>query len=166
MQNIFLGLGSNLGDRSVYLEKALKEMEPEVRVLRRSAIYETTPWGFEDQEDFLNMVVEAESELAPLDLLKKLKETEKRVGRQATFRNGPREIDIDILLYGEIEFVEGGLLIPHPRLHERAFMLVPLADLAPDLEIPGVVKSAAELLGDLDASKVRKYGKPTAQADK
>jgi 2-amino-4-hydroxy-6-hydroxymethyldihydropteridine diphosphokinase len=157
MHKVYLGLGSNLGDRSAYLKKAVEEMQPDVQVLCASAIYETAPWGFVDQEDFLNMVIEAETELSPPALLKKIKETEKHVGRQATFRNGPREIDIDILVYGDEEFKEDGLQIPHPRLHERVFMLVPLAELVPELRIPGQDQSVAELVQYLDVSGVQKY---------
>jgi 2-amino-4-hydroxy-6-hydroxymethyldihydropteridine diphosphokinase len=162
VHKIYLGLGSNLGDRSAYVEKALGEMDPDVFLLRRSAIYETAPWGFEDQEDFLNMVIEAETELNPPALLRRIKQIEKRVGRQATFRNGPREIDIDILLYDDWQYAEGGLNIPHPRLHERVFMLVPLTEIAPDMIIPGQEKSVAQLIEGLDASGVREYvTKPT-----
>jgi 2-amino-4-hydroxy-6-hydroxymethyldihydropteridine diphosphokinase len=157
MHKVYLGLGSNLGDRSAYLEKTIGEMDPEVRVLRRSAIYETAPWGFEDQQDFLNMVIEAESELGPPALLKKIKDVEKRVGRQATFRNGPREIDIDILLYDDSQYAQGNLTIPHPRLPERAFILAPLAEIAPDLIIPGQEKSVAKLIENLDVSGVHEY---------
>ncbi len=157
MHKVYLGLGSNLGDRSAQLEKALEEMGPEVQVLRRSAIYETKPWGFEEQEEFLNMVIEAETEQEPPALLKKIKDVERKVGRQATFRNGPREIDIDILLYDDLECSESGLSIPHPRLHERAFMLVPLAELASDLIVPGQDTTVAELIERLDASGVHEY---------
>jgi 2-amino-4-hydroxy-6-hydroxymethyldihydropteridine diphosphokinase len=157
MHKVYLGLGSNLGDRSAYLQKAMEDLGPEILLLRRSAIYETAPWGFEDQEDFLNMVIEAETELDPPSLLKKIKHIEKRVGRQATFRNGPREIDIDILLYDDWQYAEGGLSIPHPSLLERAFMLVPLAELAAELKIPGHDQTVTELIEDLDASGVHEY---------
>lgn len=157
LHKIYLGLGSNLGDRRGYLEAAIAALPAAVRVLRRSPIYETAPWGFADQADFLNMVVEAEAELAPADLLKYLKSVETAVGRQPRFRNGPREIDIDILLYDDLVSAEEGLSIPHPRLAERAFMLVPLADLAPELRLPGSETTIKELLSALDNSGVKRY---------
>jgi 2-amino-4-hydroxy-6-hydroxymethyldihydropteridine diphosphokinase len=153
---IFLGLGSNLGDRRDYLDAAISAMPPAVNILRRSPIYETAPWGFTDQDNFLNMVVEAETELGPKQLLILLKGIEVKLGRQTRFQNGPREIDLDILLYDDLVFDDSGLRIPHPRLHERAFILAPLADLAPDLEIPGVGKTVARCLAELDTSGVKK----------
>jgi 2-amino-4-hydroxy-6-hydroxymethyldihydropteridine diphosphokinase len=153
---IFLGLGSNLGDRRGYLDAAIAAMPPAINVLRRSPIYETAPWGYRDQDDFLNMVVEAETELGPLQLLILLKGIEVRLGRQPRFRNGPREIDIDILLYDDLIHNERALHIPHPRMHERAFILTPLADLTPEIKIPGIDKTVAECLAELDTSGVRK----------
>ncbi len=154
---VYLGLGSNLGDRQAYLDAALAALPPAVSVLRRSPIYETEPWGFADQEKFLNMVVEAETELTPPELLGTLKAIEKQVGRKPTFRNGPREIDIDILIYGDTVFAEGGVSIPHPSLAERAFVLAPLADLAPDLNIPGINSTAGKLLAQVDKSGIRLF---------
>lgn len=156
-QRIFLGLGGNVGKREQYLNNALAALPPAASVLRRSPIYETEPWGFADQRKFLNMVVEAETELAPLDLLSKLKAIEKEVGRKPTFRNGPREIDIDILIYGDSPVAEDGLHIPHPSLAQRAFVLAPLADLAPDLRVAGLNQSVSELLALIDASGVRPF---------
>ena len=137
-------------------------MPPAVRVLRRSSIYETAPWGYRDQDDFLNMVVEAETELGPKQLLILLKGIEVQLGRKPRFRNGPREIDIDILLYDDLVLDELVLHIPHPRLHERAFILAPLADLAPNLEIPNTGKKVAEFLANLDTSGVHVFGKNEA----
>lgn len=151
---IYLGLGSNLGDRRAYLNAALSAMAPGVRVLRRSPIYQTAPWGYADQDAFLNMAVKAETELGPKQLLILLKGIEVKLGRQPRFKNGPREIDIDILLYDDLVFDDSGLQIPHPRLHERAFILSPLADLTPDLEIPNTGKTVATLLAGLDRSGV------------
>ncbi len=159
---IYLGLGSNLGDRKGYLDGAINAMPPAVRVLRRSSIYETAPWGYRDQDDFLNMVVEAETELGPKQLLILLKGIEVQLGRKPRFRNGPREIDIDILLYDDLVLDELVLHIPHPRLHERAFILAPLADLAPNLEIPNTGKKVAEFLANLDTSGVHVFGKNEA----
>lgn len=154
---IYLGLGSNLGNRAAALEAALAALAPQVRTLRRSPIYETEPWGLADQPVFLNQVVEAETELEPAELLKLLKATEKELGRQPRTRNGPREIDIDILLYDDLTLEAPGLRVPHPNLQQRAFVLVPLADLAPDLVIPGGEKSVKEMLSTLDTSVATPY---------
>jgi 2-amino-4-hydroxy-6-hydroxymethyldihydropteridine diphosphokinase len=154
MHRIYLGLGSNLGDRRGYLDAAAAALPPAASVLRRSPIYETAPWGYLDQPAFLNQVFEAETSLEPLELLSKLKEIESKLGRQARFRNGPREIDIDILLYDDLVLNEGSLQIPHPRLHERAFMLAPLADLEPGLKIPGLEHTMHDYLAQLDRSEI------------
>lgn len=155
-QLVYLGLGSNLGERRAYLEAAVRALPPAVHPVRLSAIYETPPWGYPDQGNFLNQVVEAETELAPLDLLAHLKAIEAKVGRQASFRNGPREIDIDILLYDDLVFNEQSLRIPHPRLHERAFMLLPLAELAPQLRHPNLNQSIQSLSEAADGEGIRR----------
>ncbi len=140
---IYLGLGTNQGDRLTNLlaaraafTPASSALAPSVRLLQASPIYETEPWGFLDQPAFLNQVVKAETGLPPLDLLVYLKELEVQLGRLPNFRYGPRLIDIDILLYDDLVLSLPGLEIPHPRLAERAFVLAPLADLAPDLRYP------------------------------
>lgn len=154
---VYLGLGSNIGDRLAYLQAALDCLPPAVEILRQSPLYETAPWGYTQQADFLNVVVEGATELEPLDLLHRVKTCERDVGRRASFRYGPREIDIDILLYGDQVVDEIGLKIPHPLLTQRAFALRPLADLAPDLAIPPGRKSVAEHLAALDQSGLRLY---------
>jgi len=151
---VYLGLGSNLGDRKAFLDAAISALAPALRVLRLSPIYETEPWCFAEQSRFLNMVVEGDTELEPRQLLVILKGIEVKLGRQPRFRNGPREIDIDILLFDDLIFDEEGLRIPHPRLQERAFILAPLADLAPDFEIPNTGKTVSECLTALDKSGV------------
>jgi 2-amino-4-hydroxy-6-hydroxymethyldihydropteridine diphosphokinase len=125
-----------------------------------SPIYETEPWGYAEQDPFLNVVAKIHTEMEPQALLQHLKEIEQQVGRRASFRYGPREIDIDILLYDDLVLDEDGLTIPHPRLHERAFMLRPLADLAPDLVIPPGEQSVAELLAALDQGGIHPYAVP------
>ena len=154
---IFLGLGTNLGDRAANLQAAWDALPPRVQPLRASRIYETPPWGFEAQPDFLNQVFEAHTPLAPLDLLAHIKQIETRLGRISTFRNGPRLIDIDILFYGDRVLTLPGLSLPHPRVQERAFMLIPLCDLAPDLLHPGFGLSIRQLAAQVDATGVEVY---------
>lgn len=134
MPKAYLGLGSNLGDREDYLRRAIEALDgtPGIRVSRESSFVETEPVGITAQPKFLNAVIEIETGLEPRELLSVVKETEARLGRRQTFRWGPREIDIDILLYDEIQVDEPGLQIPHPRMHEREFVLGPLREIAPE----------------------------------
>ena len=154
---IYLGLGNNTGDREANLEAAIQSLPPQVEVLRRSPIYQTPPWGYTDQPDFLNLVIECATSLSPTELLKYLKDLEKEVGRTASFHWGPREIDIDILLYGSSTFSTPQLTIPHPRVHERAFMLVPLADLAPKLIHPITGLSIQQHLAAVETVDIARY---------
>lgn len=137
----FVGLGGNEGDVETTLTEALWAVDalPQTSIRRQSAVYRTPPWGRTDQPDFLNAVVELQTRMVPRVLLEALLEIEQRFGRvrRAEDRWGPRAIDLDLLLYGEETLDEAGLSLPHPRLHERAFVLVPLAEIAPDLMIPG-----------------------------
>lgn len=151
---IYLALGTNLGDRRANLRTAIEALPPEVEVLAESKIYETPPWGVEDQPAFLNMAVKAGTDLMPPALLAQLKKLETGLGRTQTFRWGPRLIDIDILFYDDLVFESEGLVVPHPRLHERAFVLVPLADIAPDLVHPALGKTVRELLEGLDRTGI------------
>lgn len=151
---IYLGLGTNLGDRIDNLKAAREALPPQVTVLRASQVYETPPWGYVDQPPFLNQVIEAQTDLSPYRLLHHLKSIERRLGRTATFRYGPRLIDLDILFFGSQILDLDGLLIPHPRLAERAFVLVPLAELAPELVHPQNGHSIRQLLSHLDTSGV------------
>ena len=154
---VWLALGSNLGDRLANLQAAIAALHPEARVLQISPVYETPPWGYTDQPAFLNQVVQAETTLTPAGLLKKLKHIEARLGRRATFRNGPRLIDLDILFYDDLVLDNPGLAIPHPRLAERAFVLVPLADLAPDWPHPVLKQRVRALLEGVDAHGMHRY---------
>jgi len=154
---IYIALGSNLGDRQNNLETAIRCLSPDVRVKKRSSIYETPPWGFEDQPVFLNMVIAAETRLSPESLLKFLKTLEINLGRKESFRNGPRLIDMDILFYGLLVSDHPGLVIPHPYLHERAFVLVPLAEIAPDLVHPVLKVTIRELLRRVDCKGIQQY---------
>jgi 2-amino-4-hydroxy-6-hydroxymethyldihydropteridine diphosphokinase len=157
MVRVYLGLGTNLGDRLHNLEAALAALPEGVHVRGLSRVYETAPWGYLDQPDFLNQVAEVETDLSPLDLLGELKRIEQHQGRQQTFRYGPRQIDIDILLYGRQVIDAPGVQIPHPRLAERAFVLVPLAELAPNLRHPVLQRTISDLLKDVDASGVEAF---------
>jgi 2-amino-4-hydroxy-6-hydroxymethyldihydropteridine diphosphokinase len=143
---IWLGLGANLGDRVRNLVEALQRLAPRVSVTRISPCYETEPWGVMDQPHFLNLVSGGRTQLAPRALLAYLKEVERSLGRQPGLRYGPRPIDLDILFYDDLILTEPGLTIPHPRLHERAFVLAPLADLVPELVHPGRGETIAEML--------------------
>ncbi|MBI3158033.1 MAG: 2-amino-4-hydroxy-6-hydroxymethyldihydropteridine diphosphokinase [Chloroflexi bacterium] len=157
MHTVYLGLGSNLGDRAANLAAAIAALPPNVRVAAQSSIYETAPWGYADQPAFLNQVFATRTAFRPRGLLAFLKNIERRVGRTPSFRNGPREIDIDILFYDDLQLDEPGLTIPHPRLHERAFVLVPLTEIAPDLIHPAAHKTIQTLLGTIDTAGVHAY---------
>jgi 2-amino-4-hydroxy-6-hydroxymethyldihydropteridine diphosphokinase len=154
---IYLALGSNLGDRSDNLQAAIAALPPAVRVLELSPVYETPPWGLTDQPAFLNMALKGETTLAPVELINYLKLLETKLGRQPAVRWGPRRIDMDILFYADLVLETPELILPHPRLHERAFVLVPLADLAPDLVHPVFGKPVRDLLSVLDSTGVNPY---------
>ncbi len=151
---VHLALGTNLGDRLANLQAAARALSPRVRLLRASRIYQTPPWGFTDQPAFLNQVLEARTDLPPLELLAYLKAIETTLGRQPTFRNGPRLIDLDILFYADQVIELPGLAVPHPRLAERAFVLVPLAELAPALRHPVLQTTISDLLSRVDCAGV------------
>ena len=141
MARAYVGLGSNLGDREQTLRAAVHALaaEPGVAVVSVSGFRDTEPVGYLDQPRFLNGVVALDAELEPRELLERLLEIERRFGRRREVvpAQGPRTLDLDLLLYGDVQLDEPGLELPHPRLHERRFVLEPLAELAPSLEIPG-----------------------------
>ena len=150
MITAYLSLGSNLGDRARHLEEALDCLEAgEVHVARRSSLYETEPLEFREQPWFLNMVAEVATPLSPHELLSRILEIARKLGRIRVTPKGPRTIDIDILLYGGLVVNTDELQIPHPRLAERRFVLEPLAELAPEFRY---------LLERLDGQMTRKYG--------
>lgn len=151
----YLGLGTNLKDREANLGKALDLLSAEsgVRLVRCSRIYETEPWGVADQPRFLNSVAEVATTLDPERLLDVCKDVEGRIGRQPGIRWGPRLIDVDILLYGNHIVQLPHLEIPHPRLHLRAFALVPLAELAANIVHPALGKTIGELAGAVEGSQ-------------
>ncbi len=154
MCEVFLGLGSNLGDRAGLLAKAVTALESLGRVTR-SRWYETAAVGLPGAPAFLNGVVRLETDLAPDELLRRTRDIERQLGRDPLRRAGSRTIDIDILFYGRQVISRPGLTIPHPRLHQRAFVLVPLAELAPDLVHPVLGKTAAGLLAEVDSAGVK-----------
>lgn len=154
---IYLALGANLGDRFANLKAAIAALPPAVRVLAQSPVYETPPWGLTDQPAFLNMVLKGETALAPVELLKRLKLLETGLGRLPAVRWGPRRIDMDILFYDKLILDTPELTIPHPHLHERAFVLVPLADLAPDLVHPLLGATIKQLRSAVDTTGVKRY---------
>jgi 2-amino-4-hydroxy-6-hydroxymethyldihydropteridine diphosphokinase len=155
VHSIFLSLGSNLGDRLSNLNEAINNLPPQVIPLNVSPVYETPPWGYEKQPPFLNQVIHARTALSPMDLLSYIKMVEIGLGRQPTFRNGPRIIDLDILFYDQLVLDTPPLTIPHPRLSGRAFVLVPLADLDPDLRHPVAGETVQEMLARLDTRDIR-----------
>lgn len=148
MTKAYIALGTNIEPRETHFIKALERLtdSKEVEIKNISSIYETEPVGYTDQADFLNMLVEIETSLEPIQLLDHCQEIENHLGRERLIRFGPRTIDLDILLYGNESMDIERLTIPHPRMHERAFVLVPLVDLDKDLHIPGVDGTVEELL--------------------
>ena len=157
MSILYLALGTNLGDRFANLQAAIAALSPAIRVLNQSPVYETPPWGLTTQPAFLNMVLKGQTALAPVELLKHLKHLETELGRLPAVRWGPRRIDMDILLYDKQILDTPELTIPHPHLHERAFVLVPLADLEPDLVHPVLGVSIDQLRSAVDTAGVKRF---------
>jgi len=152
MKNIALiGIGSNLGSKINNCESAIDRLGGlrETRIIRRSSFYKTEPVGYGEQDWFVNCVIRVETGFGPYELLGCLKNLERALGRQRTFHWGPRVIDLDILLFNREEFTNKDLQIPHPHLHERAFVLVPLCEIDPEAVHPGLKKTARSLLEDL-----------------
>ncbi|HKO03422.1 MAG TPA: 2-amino-4-hydroxy-6-hydroxymethyldihydropteridine diphosphokinase [Candidatus Acidoferrales bacterium] len=158
-KTVYLGLGSNRGDRAANLERAIVGLAAAgVQVVRRSSLYATEPVGFGPQQWFLNCVVEASTELMPRQLLRAAQQVERSLGRRRSVRNGPRTLDIDILLYGATTVNMPDLEIPHPRIAERRFVLVPLREIAPGVRHPTLKRTIAELLAETsDCSEVRRW---------
>lgn len=145
MHKVFLGLGANVGDKKKNLEKAIELLSEKIINIQSSKFYETEPWGYKEQDKFLNAAVMGATSLSPFELLKFVKGIEKKIGRIERFKWGPREIDIDILFYDNIFYKKNNLEIPHPRLHERDFVLKPLMELDEKFIHPVLQKSIKEL---------------------
>jgi len=165
MITVYIALGTNVGEREANLIQALRLLpESGVHIRRVSSIYETEPVDYLDQEWFLNMVLEAQTELDALDLLSALRVIEARMGSKKAFAKGPRKIDLDILLYGSEAIDTPELQVPHPRMLERKFVLIPLAEIAPGLRHPSWKSGVAHILaGSSDRSAVKKlHDAPTS----
>lgn len=145
-----IALGSNMGDSVQILKDAINDLKEHCTVLKCSSFYRTKPVGYLQQDDFINAVVCAQTELGPYELLDFLHRTEARHNRVRVFRNGPRTLDLDIISYGDLVQDDARLTLPHTRMQERAFVLVPLHEIEPDMVIPGLNRSVSELYGQLE----------------
>ena len=154
---VYLALGSNMGNRLSNLKAAVVNLTPQMTVKQKSSVYETPPWGFTEQDAFLNQVVKVTTYLEPEALLRHLKRMETALGRVPNFQNGPRVIDIDILFFGNMIINTPPLVVPHPRLHERAFVLVPLAEIEPDFVHPILQRPINKILEDVDRSEIKLF---------
>ena len=154
---VYLALGSNMGNRLSNLKAALLNLTPQMTVKQKSSVFETPPWGFTEQDAFLNQVVKVTTYLEPEPLLRHLKRMETALGRVPNFQNGPRVIDIDILFFDKMIINTPPLVVPHPRLHERAFVLVPLAEIEPDFIHPILQRPINKILEDVDRSEIKLF---------
>lgn len=155
MSIAYIGIGSNLGDRGENVETAICRMrlEKELKVLRISSIYESDPLGVTDQPQFLNGVVEVETSLPPRDLLRRLLVLETHLGRKRSIQGGPRIMDLDLLLYDKVVMREGDLTLPHPEMHRRKFVLLPLLELVPEITHPQLKRPLKEFLRSLNRDR-------------
>lgn len=161
MSRAYIALGSNLQSPEFQINKAFDELDamPLSRVIKKSSLYSTAPVGYEDQPDFINAVVEIETKLDAEKLLMYLLAIENLHGRRRPFPNAPRQLDLDLLLYDNLQMETPDLTIPHPRMHTRGFVLLPLAEIAPDLKLPSIglaEKTVAELAASLPDQGVTK----------
>ncbi|WP_430789339.1 2-amino-4-hydroxy-6-hydroxymethyldihydropteridine diphosphokinase [Virgibacillus flavescens] len=157
MNTVFLALGTNIEPRFKHLQTAIHELSllDNIKIMNQSTIYETAPVGYKDQADFLNMVLEVKTSYTPIDLLEVCQEIEQELGRKREIRFGPRTIDLDILTYNQENKKTDRLTLPHPRMHERAFVLIPLNELRPELPIGEDGKRVSEYLNDLRENDVK-----------
>ena len=157
MNLVYLGLGSNIGDREAMIQAALHELDHDgLSLIRTSSVYETEPVGLTDQRWFLNVVAEIQTDLFPVPLLRRTQRIESQFGRLRTLPNGPRTLDIDILLYGSVILKMADIELPHPRYRERRFTLAPLAELSPELRDPVSGRTVTELLAALNGQIIRR----------
>ncbi|MBU7594063.1 2-amino-4-hydroxy-6-hydroxymethyldihydropteridine diphosphokinase [Metabacillus halosaccharovorans] len=147
----YIALGSNIGDREQYLIDAIKKIHnySNIKVVNISSIYETDPVGYTDQDEFLNMVISINTDLTAFQLLSVLQETEKQLNRKRDIRWGPRTLDLDILLFNYENIEAEQLIVPHPRMHERAFVLIPLFELNQDVKIPSIDEPISTIIDQL-----------------
>lgn len=155
MHVAYIGFGSNIGDRLAHIQNAIHILSKteEITLQKISSVYKTDPVGYEAQAEFLNGVAAIQTSLSPLSLLHTLKDIETEIGRQHRIRWGPREIDLDILIYGNLCLQTEKLIIPHPEMHRRGFVLVPFAEIAPDVVHPVFQETIQTLLERLDDDK-------------
>ena len=144
----YIGLGSNLADPQNQVEQAIQAIakSTDMQLIKQSSLYRTAPVGYDDQPDFINAVIEIKTNLSPLDLLHRLFEIENIQGRERPFPNAPRVLDLDLLMYDQVKMETGVLNLPHPRMHERGFVMLPFAEIAPDVMIGiyGLAKTLAD----------------------
>jgi 2-amino-4-hydroxy-6-hydroxymethyldihydropteridine diphosphokinase len=161
LSTAYISIGSNLGDRLGYIREAIGRLEQshEIEICQASSVYETEPVGRKEQPRFLNMVLQLRTSLDPLNLLEHLLGIEDQMGRKRDQAWGPRNIDLDLLLYDDVVINSDGLTLPHPRMHQRGFVLVPLAEIAPKVVHPLLKKSAERLLGELSTDSVQTEGR-------
>lgn len=153
-QPVYIALGTNIGDRALNLQTAKNWLSRKAIITRESSVYITPPWGYTNQPDFFNQVIEVNTRLGPRSLLRFLQRIERKMGRVKLILNGPRVIDLDILFYGDRVITSPNLQIPHPRMVGRAFVLVPLNEIAPDLVHPVLRISVQQMLTDVDTEGV------------
>ncbi len=156
LHQIYIALGSNIGDRARNLQTALIFMAESIAILKKSSVYETPPWGVLDQPPFLNQVIQGSTPLTPFRLLAFLKGIEEKMGREKAIRFGPRIIDLDILIFDDLQIQHSRLTIPHPRMCERTFVLLPLSEISPGLVIPGTGRKVSQWLETADQSGIMK----------
>lgn len=154
MSHVYLSLGANLGDRPANLQQALQALKRQMTITAVSYVYETAPWGVTTQPAFLNMCVAGSTALEPHELLSFCQAVEQEIGRRPTYKWGPRLIDIDILFYDDKIIRDDTLVIPHPFVDQRAFVLAPLADIAPEYEHPQTHESVVQMLADVYTTAV------------
>ena len=166
MATAYLGLGSNLGERDEHLHNAVGLLGDSLKLIHISSVYETEPWGYVDQPPFLNLVCEVGTDQTAHQVLRTAKEVERQVGRSPTHRYGPRVLDIDLLLYGDQVISTESLTVPHPGMAERAFVLVPLAEIASTQVHPVIGLSVGELLAQAPGiDGVRLWGPPLSLSE-